>query len=167
MAIAQTPDAMGYALPTSGTASTTQFYVGPEFGSGTACGANGWANGAAYGNPPAGGGPGFLYAAINQLAFGANPLGANAGGAGQACGLCYCLTPQDLSGNALTANAMTFMIIDECPVSPTPSNNNNCGQCKMGDSNIFGQNWHFDIAVDAMNQDQYNQFFQGIDNSTT
>ena len=75
MAIAQTPDAMGYALPTSGTASTTQFYVGPEFGSGTACGANGWANGAAYGNPPAGGGPGFLYAAINQLAFGANPLG--------------------------------------------------------------------------------------------
>ena len=54
------------------------------------------------------------------------------------------------------------MIVDECPVSLPPVNNNNCGQCKMGDTNIFGQNWHFDIASDAMNQEQYNTFYQGV-----
>ena len=67
--------AEGYDLPTSGTASTTQFFLGPEMSGGTSCGVNGWANNAYSGNPSAGQGPGFLYAAINQLAFGANPSG--------------------------------------------------------------------------------------------
>ncbi|MCJ1253235.1 hypothetical protein MMC24_001046 [Lignoscripta atroalba] len=159
---AQIPDSLGYILPTSGFASTTQFMVGPELGPGTACGAVGWANGVKAGSPPAGGGPGFLYAAINQLGFGANPLGANAGGPGAACGICYKLTPVSASGEALTQQAMTFMIIDECPVSPIPINNNNCGMCKTGDKNIFNQEWHFDIAVDAMNQSQYDLFFKGV-----
>ena len=65
----------GYILPSSGSASTTQFFLGPELGSGTSCGVNAWAKNASCGSPPAGGGPGFLYAAMNQLAFGANPSG--------------------------------------------------------------------------------------------
>ena len=65
----------GYILPASGNASTTQFFLGPELTSGTSCGVSAWANGANCGSPPAAGGPGFLYAAINQLAFGANPSG--------------------------------------------------------------------------------------------
>ena len=65
----------GYILPSSGNASTTQFHVGPELASGTSCGVKGWANRASSGNSQAGGGPGFLYAAMNQLAFGANPTG--------------------------------------------------------------------------------------------
>ena len=87
---------------------------------------------------------------------------ANAGGPGAACGICYKLTPVSASGEALTQQAMTFMIIDECPVSPIPINNNNCGMCKTGDKNIFNQEWHFDIAVDAMNQSQYDLFFKGV-----
>ena len=74
--LAQQPgvlDPMGYMLPLSGTASTTQFQLGPELGSGTSCGASAWPNGLNAGSPPIAGGPGFLYAAINQLGFGANP----------------------------------------------------------------------------------------------
>ena len=67
-------DKAGYVTPTSGTASTTQFNIGPEFGSGTSCGATAFPNGARTNGAP-GGGPGFLYAAVNQLHFGANPAG--------------------------------------------------------------------------------------------
>lgn len=35
----------GYTLPSSGVASTTQFYLGPELGGGTACGMSGLPNG--------------------------------------------------------------------------------------------------------------------------
>ena len=68
-------DPSGYILPSSGTASTTQFQLGPELQSGTSCGMSAWPHGINAGNPPDGGGPGFLYAAINQLGFGANPSG--------------------------------------------------------------------------------------------
>ena len=68
-------DPAGYILPSWGVASTTQFQIGPEFGSGTSCGASAWPKGINAGNPATGAGPGFLYAAINQLAFGANPSG--------------------------------------------------------------------------------------------
>ena len=64
-----------YVLPTSGIASTTQFTLGPELVQGTSCGAAGWPSGMNVGNPTTGQGPGLLYAAINQLAFGANPSG--------------------------------------------------------------------------------------------
>lgn len=85
-------DAAGYVLPPSGQASTTQFLIGPEFAGGTACGlislpGGSGLSGGAIGR---GGGPGLLYAAINQLAFGANPSGG-AGGPGGACGVCYTL----------------------------------------------------------------------------
>lgn len=79
LALLSTPvasqDPSGYILPSSGTASTTQFQLGPELGSGTSCGMSAWPNGINAGNPPDGAGPGFLYAAINQLGFGANPSG--------------------------------------------------------------------------------------------
>ena len=84
-------DSAGYTLPSSGTASTTQFLLGPELSSGTACGLDRLANGATSLSGSIGSasnGPGYLYAAINQLAFGANPS-ANAGGPGGACGVCY------------------------------------------------------------------------------
>ena len=68
----QQADSSGYILPDSGTASTTQFNIGSELGSGTSCGATSLADGSMAGGAP-GGGPGFLYAAINQLGFGANP----------------------------------------------------------------------------------------------
>jgi hypothetical protein len=62
----------GYVLPSSGSASTTQFYLGPELSGGTACGMSALPNGQSTSGKQ-GGGPGYLYAAINQLAFGANP----------------------------------------------------------------------------------------------
>ena len=65
----------GYILPLSGTASTTQFFMGPELTEGTSCGVKAWANGLNAGTPAIGEGPGFLYAAANQLMFGANPTG--------------------------------------------------------------------------------------------
>lgn len=67
-------DQAGYITPTSGTASTTQFDIGPEFAGGTSCGATAFPKGLRTNGAP-GGGPGFLYAAVNQLHFGANPAG--------------------------------------------------------------------------------------------
>jgi len=84
-------DSAGYVLPSSGTASTTQFLLGPELSSGTACGMDSLPNGATSLSGQIGSasnGPGYLYAAINQLAFGANPS-AGEGGPGGACGICY------------------------------------------------------------------------------
>ena len=66
-------DSSGYILPSNGTASTTQFVLGTELSGGTACGMAGLPSGSPGSSP--GTGPGYLYAAINQLAFGANPLG--------------------------------------------------------------------------------------------
>ena len=66
-------DQSGYILPTNGTASTTQFVIGTELAGGTGCGIDALPSGNAGSSP--GTGPGFLYAAINQLAFGANPAG--------------------------------------------------------------------------------------------
>ncbi|KAI9747455.1 MAG: hypothetical protein M1835_002105 [Candelina submexicana] len=148
----------GYILPTSGTASTTQFNIGEEFGGGTSCGQMAFPGNAGSTGAP-GGGPGFLYAAINQLAFGANPS-AGAGGPGAACGLCYQLTP---AGGKGANQSMTFMIVDECPASPGLQRgaSTNCNQCSASDKNSMGQTFHFDIAVDAMNQQQYNTFFNG------
>ncbi|MCJ1473784.1 hypothetical protein MMC13_002435 [Lambiella insularis] len=155
----------GYHLPWSGNASTTQFSLGPELSSGTSCGVKAWAKNATYGNPPAGGGPGFLYAAINQLAFGANPSDPKGGGPGAACGICFKLTPISGSGRLLHSQALTFKVIDECPAALDTSNPNgglsqHCGMCN-GQVNDYGQQWHFDIAVDAMNKHQYNTFFNG------
>jgi hypothetical protein len=50
----------GYVLPSSGSASTTQFYLGPELGGGTACGVSGLPNGQSTSGRQ-GGGPGYLY----------------------------------------------------------------------------------------------------------
>lgn len=50
----------GYVLPTDGTASTTQFIAGTEFGGGTSCGVNALPNGQASSGGQ-GGGPGYLY----------------------------------------------------------------------------------------------------------
>jgi len=184
-------DKAGYHLPTSGTASTTQFYVGPELGGGTSCGASAFPNGKKPSGKQ-GGGPGYLYAAINQLAFGANPSGtlssplpssplpvhlpsrtttntqlfshtvSGAGGPGAACGLCYKLTPVSSHGTTLTDQALSFMIVDECPASPAASGARHCTQCHTSDVNDYGQHWHFDIAVDAMSTAQYDRFFNGV-----
>lgn len=158
---AVTADSAGYVLPSSGTASTTQFYLGPELSSGTACGVDALPNGASTSGKQ-GGGPGYLYAAINQLAFGANPSVSGAGGPGGACGICYKITPLSSSGVALTANALTFKIIDECPAAVALSGGKHCDQCTTSEVNDFGQHWHFDIAIDAMSTAQYNQFFNGV-----
>ena len=56
----QSADGQGYVLPDSGVASTTQFNIGSELGSGTSCGANALADGSKAGGSP-GGGPGYLY----------------------------------------------------------------------------------------------------------
>ena len=92
---------------------------------------------------------------------------AAAGGAGGACGVCFRLTPMSFNNSLLYNQAMTFMIVDECPASATPQvpfsgPSLHCGQCKMGDMNDYGKQWHFDIAVDAMNQQQFSQFFNGV-----
>jgi len=66
---------------------------------------------------------------------------------------------------------MVFMIVDECPASINPGGGNydqgsHCGMCKAGDVNDFGQQWHFDIASDAMNLEQYNTFYKGVTDGT-
>ena len=58
-----------------------------------------------------------IRAAINQLAFGANPSVAGGGGPGAAC------------GTALSGNALIFMIIDECPASNALSGGSHCDTC--------------------------------------
>ena len=143
-------DSAGYVLPSSGTASTTQFYLGSELSSGTACGVSALPNGKSTSGEQ-GGGPGYLYvrfsipqdvqtntiqAAINQLAFGANPSVSGAGGPGGACGICYWLTPVSSSGTALSANAMIFMIIDECPASVSLSGGYHCDTCSTSEVNF-------------------------------
>jgi len=50
----------GYVLPSSGVASTTQFYLGPELSGGTACGVSALPNGKSTSGKQ-GGGPGYLY----------------------------------------------------------------------------------------------------------
>ena len=90
-----------------------------------------------------------------------------AGGPGGACGLCYELTPVSNTSQLLDKQAMTFMIIDECPASANPSQkqagrSSHCGQCQLGDVNDYGQPFHFDLAVDAMSKDQYDLFFTGV-----
>ena len=90
-----------------------------------------------------------------------------AGGPGGACGLCYELTPVSNTSQLLDKQAMTFMIIDECPASANPSQkqagrSSHCGQCQLGDVNDYGQPFHFDLAVDAMTKDQYDLFFTGV-----
>ncbi|CAJ2511829.1 Uu.00g074540.m01.CDS01 [Anthostomella pinea] len=161
-------DSAGYVLPSSGTASTTQFLVGPELSGGTACGVQKLPNGATSlsGALGKGGGPGYLYAAINQLAFGANPSVSSAGGPGGACGICYSITPVSSSGTALTANTLTFMIVDECPASVSLSGGSHCNTCSTSEKNDMGQTWHFDIAVDAMSDAQYSTFFKGVTDGT-
>jgi len=153
-------DSAGYVLPSSGTASTTQFYLGPELSGGTACGMSALPNGKSTSGKQ-GGGPGYLYAAINQLGFGANPS-ANAGGPGAACGVCYWITPVSSSGTALGSQALKFKIVDECPASVALSGGSHCKQCTTSETNDMGQHWHFDIAIDAMSTAQYNQFFNGV-----
>ncbi|KAI9870050.1 MAG: hypothetical protein M1830_004749 [Pleopsidium flavum] len=154
-------DKAGYHLPTSGTASTTQFYIGPELNGGTSCGASAFPNGKSPSGKQ-GGGPGYLYAAINQLAFGANPSVNGAGGPGHACGLCYHITPVSTHDTVLSAQSLTFMIVDECPASPVASGGRHCTQCHTSDVNDYGQHWHFDIAVDAMSPGQYERCFKGV-----
>jgi len=153
-------DSAGYILPSSGTASTTQFILGTELASGTACGVDALPGGVSTSGGQ-GGGPGFLYAAINQLAFGANPS-AGAGGPGGACGICYEITPVSGAGEALTSQALTFMIVDECPASVALSGGSHCNTCSLSETNDFGQTFHFDIAVDAMSSEQYSTFFNGV-----
>jgi len=153
-------DSAGYDLPSGGSASTTQFYLGPELSGGTACGMSALPNGKSTSGKQ-GGGPGYLYAAINQLAFGANPS-AGAGGPGGACGICYWVTPVSNAGVALSANALEFMIIDECPASVALSGGQSCRTCSTSETNEYGHTWHFDIAIDAMSTAQYNQFFNGV-----
>ena len=143
-----------YVLPTTGTASTTTFNIGAEFSQGTACGVDALPSGAQLGSSP-GTGPGYLYAAFNQLAFGA------AYGPGPACGLCYSLTPVSASGENLSGQTTTFMIIDSCPANDQ-TNKANCGQCSATAQNDYGKTFHFDIAVDAMNGGQYANFFNGV-----
>jgi hypothetical protein len=53
----------GYVLPSSGVASTTQFYLGPELSGGTACGVNALPNGQSASGRQ-GGGPGYLYVCL-------------------------------------------------------------------------------------------------------
>ena len=86
----------------------------------------------------------------------------NGGGPGAACGICYRLTPISATGISLDQQALTFMIIDECPAGNAGSRNAHCGMCSAGEVNDFGQEWHFDIAVDAMNKEQYGTFFSNV-----
>lgn len=60
-------------------------------------------------------------------------------------------------------NSMTFMIVDECPAATNLQRGQatNCNQCSPSDKNSMGQTFHFDIAVDAMNAQQYSNFFNG------
>ena len=63
------------------------------------------------------------------------------------------------SGKMLTTQALSFMIVDNCPV--TSNGGGYCGQCREGMLNLAGQEFHFDIASDAMSRQQYNTFFNG------
>ena len=94
------------------------------------------------------------------------PTVPNGGGPGAACGTCYSLTPMNENNVPLPAQAMTFMIIDECPASQDLQRGPgmHCNQCSPGSTNMNGMQWHFDIATDAMNQQQYDQFYQGVTN---
>ncbi|RDW84246.1 glycoside hydrolase family 45 protein [Coleophoma cylindrospora] len=160
MAVNVCADSAGYVLPSSGSASTTQFILGTELSSGTGCGVSSLPDGKSTSGGQ-GGGPGYLYAAINQLAFGSNPS-AGAGGPGGACGICYEITPVSSAGVALSSQALTFMIVDECPASIALSGGSHCNQCTTSEVNDMGQHWHFDIAVDAMSTAQYSTFFNGV-----
>ncbi|MCJ1338257.1 hypothetical protein MMC09_003543 [Bachmanniomyces sp. S44760] len=165
----------GYVQPQSGRASLTQFQLSSELPSGTSCGANGWLHDSykAGQSIPAGGGPGYLYAATNQLHFGANTIvgsdGEKAGAQsfGGVCGLCFEITPTDKNGRPISGKTLTFQVVDNCPAAVKDGSGNliknpNCGQCSAGDVNEkFGQEFHFDIAVDAMNSHQYHTFFDG------
>jgi len=59
-------DSAGYYLPSSGSASTTQFYLGSELSGGTACGVDALPNGKSTSGKQ-GGGPGYLYVCPNSL----------------------------------------------------------------------------------------------------
>ena len=59
-------DPAGYVLPSTGSASTTQFYAGPEFSGGTSCGVSGLPNGQSTSGMQ-GGGPGYLYVSFFPL----------------------------------------------------------------------------------------------------
>ncbi|GAA96731.1 glycoside hydrolase family 45 protein [Mixia osmundae IAM 14324] len=150
----------GWMMPSSGYASTTQFVLNDEikadgsYGS-TACGMAGWAGpGQKFHTDGPGKGPGFLYAAINQRAFGA------VNGPGWACGKCYTITPISDADEVLCDQSLTFEICDLCPVGT--QNFKNCGQCRGSTNTAFGQEFHFDIATDAMNAEQYATFTKGI-----
>ena len=79
---------------------------------------------------------------------------ADAGGPGGACGICYQLTPVSSSGTVLSSQALTFMIVDECPAAEALSGGYNCDQCNISEDNVLGQHWNFDIAIDAMSTTQ-------------
>lgn len=147
-----------YVLPTTGAASTTTFNIGSEFSQGTACGVEALPSDAQVGSSP-GNGPGYLYAAFNQLAFGASY------GPGPACGLCYSLTPVSAGGEKLMGQMTTFMIVDSCPANDS-ANKPNCGQCSSTAQNNYGKTFHFDIAVDAMSAAQYQTFYNGVSDGT-
>ncbi|OCK79809.1 hypothetical protein K432DRAFT_426233 [Lepidopterella palustris CBS 459.81] len=123
-------DSAGYVLPSSGTVSTTQFYIGPELSNGTACGVSALPNSRSASGKQ-GGSPGHLYkddeqAAINHFAFGTNPSVFSSGGAGGTCGVSYQLTPVPSSGSALSSQAMAFMTGDEWPAAVSPSGRQHC-----------------------------------------
>ena len=61
-------DPAGYVLPSTGSASTTQFYAGPEFSGGTSCGVSGLPNGQSTSGMQ-GGGPGYLYVSFCPVEY--------------------------------------------------------------------------------------------------
>lgn len=61
-------DSAGYILPSSGSASTTQFILGSELSSGTACGVNALPGGVSTSGGQ-GGGPGMLYVSFPLSEF--------------------------------------------------------------------------------------------------
>jgi hypothetical protein len=79
---------------------------------------------------------------------------ADAGGPGGTCGICYQLTPVSSAGTVLSSQALTFMVIDECPAAEALSGGYNCDQCNISEDNVLGRHWNFDIAVDAMSTSQ-------------
>lgn len=62
-------DSAGYVLPSSGSASTTQFYLGPELGSGTACGVDALPNGASTSRQQGGGPDTFMFVPTSPLCY--------------------------------------------------------------------------------------------------
>jgi hypothetical protein len=79
---------------------------------------------------------------------------ADAGGPGGTCGICYQLTQVSSAGTVLSSQALTFMVIDECPAAEALSGGYNCDQCNISEDNVLGRHWNFDIAVDAMSTSQ-------------